>query len=216
MRSAGDANDNYQAGRRSPSLAMRVSSVVGLSPSRSAAPPCPRTRQPTLSSTARMCSFSTSASVTAALGATAARAAGRVMVSSRAGRHDHRALDDIPQLADVARPAVLLERHHVLSTGSRRRACRTASRIPRRSATPGEECPRPAPEAAVSGWGRRSAGRTDPRETYPSAIRCSRFRCVAAMMRMSMRVQKRQSRPRIGKMPCCSPNCWVLVRRFQL
>ena len=43
-----------RCGRLSPSLARRVSSVVGLDPSRSAAPPGPRTRQPALSSTLRM------------------------------------------------------------------------------------------------------------------------------------------------------------------
>src|SRR6185436_19978883 len=29
-------------------------------------------------------------------------------------------------------------------------------------------------------------------------------------------VQKRQSNPRIGNTPCCPPNCWVFVRRFQV
>ena len=37
---------------------MRLSSVVGLRPRRSAAPPAPRMRQLVLSSTARMCSIS--------------------------------------------------------------------------------------------------------------------------------------------------------------
>ena len=52
----------HRAGRLIPSLAMRVSSVLGLSPSRSAAPPVPRTRQPALSSVLRMWSRSTSSS----------------------------------------------------------------------------------------------------------------------------------------------------------
>ena len=51
-------------GRQIPSFAMRVSSVVGRSPSRSAAPPDPRTRQPLLSRTLRICSLATSASAT--------------------------------------------------------------------------------------------------------------------------------------------------------
>src|SRR5262245_10073298 len=50
-------------GRLTPSFAMRVSSVVGFMPSLSAAPPGPRIRQPVLSSTARMCSSSTSTSL---------------------------------------------------------------------------------------------------------------------------------------------------------
>ena len=41
-------------GRLRPSLAIRVSSVVGRSPSRTAAPPEPRTRHPASSSTSRM------------------------------------------------------------------------------------------------------------------------------------------------------------------
>lgn len=43
-----------------PSLAIRVSKVVGLIPSRSAAPPVPRIRHPAVSSTMRMWSRSTS------------------------------------------------------------------------------------------------------------------------------------------------------------
>jgi hypothetical protein len=44
--------------RAMPSRAIRLSSVVGLRPRRSAAPPRPRTRQLVLSSTARICSTS--------------------------------------------------------------------------------------------------------------------------------------------------------------
>ena len=58
---------------------MRVSSVVGLSPSRWAAPPAPRIRQPALSSTPRMCSRVTSVSVALRWRAPAG-AAGRAMV----------------------------------------------------------------------------------------------------------------------------------------
>ena len=65
--------------------------------------PAPRIRQPVFSSTARMCSFSTSASFGLRRDA-AADACGDGMVR-RAGRgHDHRALDDVAELADVARP----------------------------------------------------------------------------------------------------------------
>ena len=62
MRGSGKTNPYADLGRRSPSLARRVSSVVGRSPSRSAAPPVPRIRQPVLSRTLRMCSVSTSVS----------------------------------------------------------------------------------------------------------------------------------------------------------
>jgi hypothetical protein len=50
-------------GRANPSLAIRVSRVVGFTPSRSAAPSVPRIRHPVLSSTLRMCVFCTSSSL---------------------------------------------------------------------------------------------------------------------------------------------------------
>jgi hypothetical protein len=50
-------DDQDALGRVIPSFAMRVSSVVGGMPSRSAAPPTPRTRQRVLSSTLLMCAF---------------------------------------------------------------------------------------------------------------------------------------------------------------
>ena len=62
-----------------PSLAMRVSSVVGLSPSRSAAPPAPRIRHPAISSTLRMCSLCTSSSRRLR---SSTRVTGRAMVST--------------------------------------------------------------------------------------------------------------------------------------
>jgi hypothetical protein len=44
----------YRAGRRTPNFAMRLSRVVGFIPRTSAAPPGPRTRQPTRFITSRM------------------------------------------------------------------------------------------------------------------------------------------------------------------
>ena len=59
---AGPPSD-HQAVPLIPSLAIRLSSVVGLSPRRSAAPPSPRTRQFTASSMVRMCMASSPSSV---------------------------------------------------------------------------------------------------------------------------------------------------------
>ena len=106
-------------GRQIPSLAIRVSSVVGLSPSRSAAPLFPRMRQPALSSTVRMCAFSTSTSF--ALCATeVTEVVGITIVSRGSRRQNHRALDDVAKLADVAGPRDLLQCGHVLGAKSRR------------------------------------------------------------------------------------------------
>ena len=166
---------------------MRVSSVVGFIPSRTAAPPAPRMRHAELSSTARMCSRSTSIS----LGLRAAAAdvdSGSSDRQPRPVRDDHRALDDVAQLADVARPGVALQRRQRLAVDRLRCACRTPARTPRPTATPAAECPRRARAAAAPGSGTRSAGSTGPRGTRPRRSRCSRLRWVAAMIRVSTEI----------------------------
>ena len=93
---------------------MRVSSVVGFSPSRSAAPPVPRMRQPgALEDPADVLPFDVNQPR-----APLARCRRRVRRRDRqpsAGGHDHRALDDIPEFTDVARPGIVLERRTVVS-----------------------------------------------------------------------------------------------------
>ena len=100
-------------GRCSPSFAMRVSRVVALSPSWSAAPPTPRIRHLVLSSTPLMCSFSTSASLTLRR-VEAEVVAGSAIVRRGPRGADHRPLHQIAQLADVARPGVALQQLHVV------------------------------------------------------------------------------------------------------
>ena len=103
---------SQRRGRWSPSFAMRVSRVVALSPSCSAAPPAPRIRHLVLSSTPLMCSFSTSASLTLRRAA-APDLRYRDRQTWTVGA-DHRALHQVAQLADVARPGVSLQHLHVV------------------------------------------------------------------------------------------------------
>jgi hypothetical protein len=65
-------NDGTYLGRVIPSFCMRDSSVVGLRPSWTAAPDGPLTRQPVLSSAARICARSASWSVEPETGGAAA------------------------------------------------------------------------------------------------------------------------------------------------
>ena len=85
--------------------------------------PGPRMRQPVLSRTPRMCSISTSVSLSLRL--VEGRRNRHHDAQPRPIRHDHRALDDVPELADVARPRVVLQRVHVLPRDRRRSAYRT-------------------------------------------------------------------------------------------
>ena len=70
-------------------------------------------RQWELSRTRRICSFATSAMLTLRCPA-GLDGAGQSDGQFSACRHDHRPLHDIPQLADVAGPGVLLQRGHVV------------------------------------------------------------------------------------------------------
>ena len=82
-----------------PSRAILLSSVVGLRPRRSAAPPTPRIRPLVLSRTAWMWLPSSAQRVMASGPRRSRRGADHQLT---AGRDDHRAFDDVAQLADVA------------------------------------------------------------------------------------------------------------------
>ncbi len=97
--------------RWSPNFAIRVSRVVALSPSRSAAPPTPRIRHAVLSSTLLTCSLSTSTSRTLCRVGGARRQRDR---QTRTSGADHRALHQIAQLANVPRPGISLQHVDVL------------------------------------------------------------------------------------------------------
>ena len=121
------------AARWSPNFAMRVSRVVALSPSRSAAPPTPRIRHAVLSSTLLTCSLSTSTS------RTLCRVGGTRRQRDRQTRTRRRRSPPAPpdcaahersQARDIAAAC------RCCLSGSTRCASRTPSRIPRRSATP--------------------------------------------------------------------------------
>ena len=140
--------------RLMPSLVIRLSSVVGLSPSSSAAPPLPRIRPPVDSSTDRMCSVSTSTNLRL-LRRVAAVGCGQLDDEAGAVGDDHRPLDHVPQLADVAGPRVALQR---LEARLRQRLDRLAERAgelvdegPRRATG----CPRRARAAAARAAGTR-------------------------------------------------------------
>ena len=61
-----------------------------------------------------MCSFSTSISLALRLARRPSSTPATGIVKRVPGRHDHRALDDVAQLADVAGPGIRLQRGHVV------------------------------------------------------------------------------------------------------
>ena len=143
--------------------------VVGSVPADRAAPPPPRTRQPTLVSTARMCAPSrrrqgaverdgtpATESRTLDVGSDSASDAGRSRPRSRArrrfpARECCRAMN-IVAARPCSRPSIL-------------DACRTASRTLRRNATRGPARRRASRRRGGTRWETRSAGRTGPRGT---------------------------------------------------
>ena len=150
-------------GRLRPSFAMRVSSVVGLSPSRSAAPPAPRIRQPVLSRTRGYALLDLNELACVCRGSVEAGKVWSIVCplprSSRARRRCGvrgccRARDS------PAAPPCCPWR-------STRSACRTLSRTPQRNARRGAGCLRPAHAAAAPGSERRSAGSRDRPGTSP-------------------------------------------------
>ena len=141
-------------------------------------------RHPVFSSTLRMCSLSTSISLTLRLAAAEVRD-GRARLSCGPSAHDHRAFDDVAQLADVAGPRVLLERAPCSRARSRRFACRRPRELV-------DEAPHEQRNVLGAFAQRRhaesetrSTGSRDLRGRSRRPIRCSRSRCVAAMMRVS-------------------------------
>jgi hypothetical protein len=113
----GECRSGYELSesrRRIPSFLMRESSVVGLMPRTSAAPPGPRTRQPVCSSARRMWARSEASSVPTGVFPGADVDARARNVKRRAARENHRTLDHVAQLAHVARPRVGLQCLHRL------------------------------------------------------------------------------------------------------
>ena len=154
------------AGRAMPSLRMRNCSVERFIPRRAAAPFGPATTQLLRSSAATMCRRSASSSVsrlparrrlrraerTSRLGGRSAPQSAR---RAWAPRQDHGALDQVLQLADVARPVVAASAPPSSRTGSSRWSSSSAARTAARSAAPASGCPRAARAAAARGSGRR-------------------------------------------------------------
>ena len=149
-------------GRLIPSLAMRVSSVVGFRPSCSAAPPAPRIRHAVLVSTRQDVFLLDVDQLRAEFDGRRRRLRHRD-AQAPAGRDDHGAFDDVAQLADVAGPGVLLQCREIVLVDRLDALAEARSRTPPRSARPAAGCPRRARAAAAPGSGRRSGGSRDPR-----------------------------------------------------
>ena len=101
-----------------------------------------------------------------------------------AGGDDHRALDDVAQLARIARPGVVAAAPPSTPCRSCRSACRTPRRIRRRIARPAAGCPRDARAGAARGW-EHVEPVIEIVAKRPSAMQRVRSLRVAAMIRTS-------------------------------
>ena len=133
-------------GALDPSLRMRNCRVDRFMPSRAAAPFGPAITQRCARGRARMWRRSACSSVSARPVAPARGLRGvsapRPARPASARREDHRALDQVLQLADVARPVVARQRVHRLRRESSRSPSSSAGRTAARSAAPASGCPR--------------------------------------------------------------------------
>ena len=184
---------------------MRDSSVVGLSPSRSAAPPAPRTRQLHRSSVEMTCWRSSSSRVMSvrrlaagvvqtARGGRMSRVASRLTISAR--------LDGVAQLAHVARPAILGQATHAVVAHPLDRAPHVALELADEAPDQHRHVPPAARAAAAPRSGTRSGGSRDPRGTRHRAPPCLRSRLVAAIRRTST-LTVRGAAPTRSKLPVC-------------
>ena len=134
-----------------------------------------------------------------------------VMSSSRAGRprratrsprssgricsargHQHRALDGVLELADIARPGVVEQRLQRRRVEAGDRLAVALRRAGAGSARPAAGCPRGGRAAAAAGSRSCSAGRADPARKRPAATRRARSALVAERTRTSARAGPRR------------------------
>ena len=100
---------------------------------------------------------------------------------------DRRALEDVAQLAHVARPVIVEQQLRARRARCRPAAGRGRGRSPRGTLRSAAGCRRAARAAAAAGSRTRSAGSRGPRGTARCAIARCRSRLVAATMRASVR-----------------------------
>ena len=168
---------------------MRASRVVGFRPRTSAAPPIPRTRQPVFpehpQDVLALHVLEAPCLPPSGTGSASPRGDGHRDAQHGPGLHDHRALDQVAQLADVTGPGVLPQGveagpgDRVEPLAQRRR------RSPRRGPSPGRDVFAAFAQRGHARSGRRSGGRRDRSRNVPSRTASSRSRLVAAMMRTS-------------------------------
>ena len=183
----------------------------GLRPRRCAAPPSPRMRQRTSSSTAR-CVVARPPAASSAGRPLPHRGRGSSTCSAGPGAQDDRALDQVAQLPHVAGPGVALK-------GSHRAPSNLLDRLPALAANSRTKCPHQQRDVLVArsrsggtGWGRRSAGRRGPRGTLPGADHAARSRLVAAMTRTSTRDGPRAAQRRELAAPAGRAAAWPAAR----
>ena len=100
-----------------------------------------------------------------------------------AARENRHALDDVSQLAHVARPVVALEHGHDVRIDLARAEVVARAELGEEVGDELADVLRGARAAPARGSGRRSGGSTGPRETVPSRSSSSRRRLVAEMTR---------------------------------